>query len=208
MEASVRLPAARCYRCRKTIRVFPSQPRICSGCIEFRRRVLDLEPPSTECECSAAKTLDAEACETCLDKDGRSPEERDIISALRVMGGHAQATAIIEDMGYEPDRDYSGAGYRRMYRGMAKLRERGMITSHGEIDEGLTLANCRGAYATEFVPTPQDNEQEELLGPHQAKRARTGYYRVTKRKTKIVTSGAATKDYSGGVVTYSLRGGR
>jgi hypothetical protein len=152
------------------------------------------------CECSRPKVPKREACESCLDKDGRTAEERDVISALRVLGGHAQMAAIVEDIGGSLHEGHDGPGHRRAYRGLARLRQRGSVGSVDELgaDMGLPMPS-----AFVFVPVEADVEAEGLYGRHGAKLRRRGFYRLRKKAGR----GEGRKTEGGGVVTYSLKAG-
>jgi hypothetical protein len=136
------------------------------------------------CECGNRKVPIEEACSSCLDKDGRTAEERDVISALRVHGGHAMLASIVEDMAGSIHEAHNGAGHRRAYRGLARLRERGLITSVAEFSE----------------PMPHSGGWTRLQAKRNAAREL--------RRKRPARASDGQKTPGGGLITYSLRGSR
>lgn len=105
-----------------------------------------------KCECDRPKVSGAEACETCLDKDGRTGPEQDIISTMRVLGGRSQMAAVVEDLGYAFDEDTSGPGHRKVYRALKALRERGRTVIVEEPDDSDSRRRGGGTTATYYIP--------------------------------------------------------
>jgi hypothetical protein len=136
------------------------------------------------CECSRPKNPRDIACGTCLDKDGRSAEEYDVTSALRVHGGHAQLASIVEDIGGTINEDKNGPTHRRAYRGLSRLRSQGVITSVAEYPE---TSGARDPYALQRAKQRAEAE-------------------ANRKRPRRDTDGPRTP--GGGVITYSLRGGR
>jgi hypothetical protein len=131
---------------------------------------------SSICDCSRPKVPGDEACPACFALDGFTAAERDITSALRVLGGSAQLSTLIEDLGYGIDEETNGPGYRKAMRGLAELRARGCVSSVAEFPE--RMSHC-------------------------------GWERWRASRGDVGAGGPRQmKTEGGGVITYSLRGGR